>query len=143
MTILAAVDGDYDEDEVLRTGFDLANAYDEPLLALHVMPNAEFADRQDSTPEYYLDDAEEAGRNLARQVTRGTLGGVGDTQFRGEVGPVAETIIDVAHDVDARYLVIGGRKRSPVGKALFGSKTQTLLIDADRPVVSLMRDDED
>ena len=144
MTILAAVDGDYEEDEALRTGFDLANTYDEELLAVHVMPNAEFADRQDSTPDYFLEDAEEAGRSLARRVTRGTLGGVGDTQFRGEVGPVAETIIDVAHDVDARYLVIGGRKRSPVGKALFGSKTQTLLMDADRPVVSVMRKvDED
>jgi len=143
MTILAAVDGDYEEDEVVRTGFDLANAYDEPLAALHVVSNAEFADRQDSTPDYYLDDAEEAARGLARRVTRGTLGGIGDTEFRGEVGPVAETVIDVAHEMDARYLVVGGRKRSPVGKALFGSKTQTLLMDADRPVVSVMRDDED
>ncbi|MFB6118988.1 universal stress protein [Halosegnis sp.] len=135
MTVLAAIDGDRDEDPVVSTGYDLASAYDDRLVVLHVMSNEEFADRQDSTQEYFLENAEETARNVARRITRGTLGGVGDIQFRGAVGPVAETIIEFATEVDARYLVIGGRDRSPVGKALFGSKTQTLLSDAQRPVV--------
>lgn len=142
MTIVAAVNGEYDEDPVVRTGFDLAEAYDEPLVVLHVMSNKEFADRQDSTPDYYLENAEETARSLGRRVTRGTLGGIGATEFRGEVGPVAETIIDVAHELDAGYLVIGGRHRSPVGKALFGSVPQTVLMDAERPVVSVTEEGE-
>jgi nucleotide-binding universal stress UspA family protein len=138
MTILAAVDGDYDEDPVVQTAYDLATAYDDRLVVLHVMSNEEFADKQESTPEYYLENAEETARNIGRRVTRGSLGGIGDTEFRGEVGPIAETVIDVAWELEARYLVIGGRQRTPVGKALFGSIAQTVLTDAGRPVVSVV-----
>ena len=89
MTILAAVNGEYEEDRVVSTAFDLAGAYDERLVVLHVMSNEEFADRQNATPEYFLENAEETARNVARRITRGTLGGVGDIEFRGEVGPGA------------------------------------------------------
>lgn len=50
-------------------------------------------------------------------------------------GDVAEEILAEAADGDVDLIVIGGRKRSPVGKALFGSVTQTVLLDADRPVM--------
>lgn len=143
MTILAAIDGEHDEDPVIRTAFDLAQAYDDRLVVLNVMSNEEFADRQDSTPEYYIENAEETARSLGRRVTRGTLGGIGDTEFRGEVGPEAETILDIAEELEARYLVVGGRQRSPVGKALFGSTTQNILMDAGRPVVSVIDEDEE
>lgn len=142
MTILAAVDGEYDEDPVVRTGFDLATAHDEPFVVIHVMTNEEFADRQDSTPNYYLENAEETARSLARRITRGTLGAVGDTTFRGKVGPVAGTVLDVAEELDASYIVVGGPRRSPVGKALFGSTAQTVLMDAQRPVVSVKEEGE-
>ncbi|SEO38624.1 Universal stress protein family protein [Halogranum amylolyticum] len=50
-------------------------------------------------------------------------------------GDPAEAIIDVANDVDADLVVVGGRKRSPAGKALFGSVTQTVILNAGRPVM--------
>ena len=48
--------------------------------------------------------------------------------------PVAEGILDLAADVDADVIVMGGRKRSPAGKALFGSVTQSVILDATIPV---------
>lgn len=50
-------------------------------------------------------------------------------------GDPAEAILDVAEDADADIIVVGGRKRSPAGKALFGSVTQTVILNAGRPVM--------
>ena len=47
----------------------------------------------------------------------------------------AGTILDLAEKAGAELLVIGARRRSPVGKALLGSVTQTLILEADIPVL--------
>lgn len=49
--------------------------------------------------------------------------------------PVMETILDTAADVDADLIVLGGRKRSPADKALFGSVTQSVILESTVPVV--------
>lgn len=49
-------------------------------------------------------------------------------------GEPAEEIIDYANSVDADTIVIPGRKRSPIGKAVFGSVTQDVILNAGRPV---------
>lgn len=54
---------------------------------------------------------------------------------RREHGDPAETIVAVANELDADSIVIAGRKRSPVGKVLFGSVTQAVLLAADVPVI--------
>lgn len=53
---------------------------------------------------------------------------------RREHGDPAEKILEVAADVDADSIVMCGRERTPAGKALFGSVTQSVLLSADRPV---------
>ena len=50
-------------------------------------------------------------------------------------GDPADGIIEAGEEVDANLLVVGGRKRSPAGKALFGSVTQTVILNGGRPVM--------
>jgi nucleotide-binding universal stress UspA family protein len=50
-------------------------------------------------------------------------------------GDPADIILDIADEVDADVVGLGGRKRSPAGKALFGSVTQSVILNTDRPVL--------
>lgn len=51
----------------------------------------------------------------------------------------ADEILAAAKDVDAGMIVIGLRRRSPVGKLLLGSSSQQVLLEADCPVVAVKR----
>ncbi|KAA9396613.1 universal stress protein [Haloarcula sp. CBA1130] len=54
---------------------------------------------------------------------------------RREHGDPAEEIVAVAEEIDAESIVLSGRKRSPAGKMLFGSVTQSVMLSADCPVM--------
>jgi nucleotide-binding universal stress UspA family protein len=49
----------------------------------------------------------------------------------------AEQILDAARTHAADLIVIGVRRRSPVGKFLLGSAAQRILLDADCPVLAV------
>lgn len=53
---------------------------------------------------------------------------------------VAEKILELAESAKAEVLVIGARRRSPMGKFLLGSVTQTLILQADVPVLVVKPD---
>jgi len=48
--------------------------------------------------------------------------------------PPADGITDLADEFDVDQIVMGSRKRSPTGKAVFGSVSQQVLLQADDPV---------
>jgi nucleotide-binding universal stress UspA family protein len=48
---------------------------------------------------------------------------------------VAEKILELVESAEAELLVIGARRRSPVGKFLMGSVTQTLILQSAVPVL--------
>lgn len=49
----------------------------------------------------------------------------------------AEDLIDVAVEAQADFIVIGLRRRSPVGKLILGSNAQRILLDAPCPVLAV------
>lgn len=147
MSIVAAVDGGTLDDPIVATGYDLAEAYGETLYLLHVVPEEEFEahleeiQELDREADYSLTQEENSARRLARDVLEGSLDEYDPEAVEplGRVGDPTEEVLAVARELDARYVVVGGRRRSPVGKALFGSTTQEVLLESDRPVVTVMR----
>lgn len=52
----------------------------------------------------------------------------------------SEDLLNFANEVNAELIVIGLRKRSPVGKLILGSNAQRVLLDASCPVLSVKAD---
>ncbi len=48
-----------------------------------------------------------------------------------------QDLLDVARESGAEMIVIGIRRRSPVGKMILGSNAQEILLDADCPVLAV------
>jgi len=50
-------------------------------------------------------------------------------------GDPAEETLGYAEEYDVDQVCVGGRKRTPAGKALFGSVTQNVVLGTHRPVL--------
>ncbi|MGQ4556566.1 universal stress protein [Halobellus sp. GM3] len=138
MTILAAVDGRPHSTRVVNTGYDLARQYDTKLRVFHVMEREKADRRIEEEREYYLDDAVTDARTTAENAVGGVVDEAVDVEVSGHVGKPAEIIHDEVETHDPNYLVIGGRERTPVGKAILGSVLQSVLRSASVPVVTVM-----
>ncbi|WP_066589024.1 universal stress protein [Cellulomonas timonensis] len=53
---------------------------------------------------------------------------------------VAEDLIGTAEEIGASLIVIGLRRRSPVGKLILGANAQRILLDAPCPVMAVKPD---
>lgn len=139
MPVVAAIDRTDRARSVIERAKVLA---DDASLELHVVHVGE------STVPHYKGGYEPTGaevisrqkaKGIARDIGRDVLGGDG---FRpvGLQGDPASAILEYASEHDAAYIVVSARKRSPLKQTVFGSVTQGLLLNADRPVVSIPPD---
>lgn len=146
MTILAAVNETANARRVATVGYDLAEAYDDTLVALHVIPEAEAEahleemQRLAGFEDFSVTRERESAARFASDLVESAIPerDPDRVEARGRIGDAAESILDTAEELEPRYLVVGGRRRSPVGKAVFGSTTQTVLLGADCPAVSVL-----
>lgn len=87
----------------------------------------------------YDDDTSQAAETELQRVTD-ELSGVGlELEVRQLVrgNEPAEDLISVATDTDADLIVIGLRRRTPVGKLILGSNAQRILLDAPCAVLAV------
>jgi nucleotide-binding universal stress UspA family protein len=54
----------------------------------------------------------------------------------------ADDLVNVATEVGAEFIVIGLRRRSPVGKLILGSNAQRVLLDAPCPVLAVKAEED-
>ncbi|MCQ4333361.1 universal stress protein [Natronomonas sp. F2-12] len=141
MVIVAAVDRSESTDRIVTQGRKLAEAFTGELHVVHVLSRGELRDIERASFETSGEAVEmERIKEVAREIARESAADIApDATAVGLVGEAAEEVTDYASDHDAEYIVVGGRKLTPVGKAIFGSTTQSILLEADCPVVATLR----
>lgn len=151
-TVLLAL-GPSDEerfDGLVATAADIAGPADATVVLLHVFDRDDYGRIQEQLD---IDpDSETTPDDVARRYDvvdqfadaldeRGVA-----HEVRGALGEEGESITRVASEEDADLVVVGGRTRSPAGKAAFGSIAQEVLLSAPCPVTFVrqeaLRDDE-
>lgn len=138
MVIVAAVDRSEEATQVATEAAALTAAFDDQLHLVHVISRSEFAelgrahstDRQAPNLDEIRETAAEFASDAADDVTV-------PYESVGLIGTAAEEITKYSVNNNARYVVIGGRTRSPTGKALFGSVSQDVLLNSTRPVLTI------
>lgn len=76
----------------------------------------------------------QAEQIVADVADRASAEGIDTVTVTAEGDPT-ETILDYIENEDIDLVVMGGRKRSPTGKFLFGSVSQSVILNTDVPVV--------
>jgi nucleotide-binding universal stress UspA family protein len=148
MVILAAVGEERDPTRIIETGHELATAFGDELQVLHVLPEEKAEDHFESIREidefsdYSFSIEVDRAEDIAEQFIEGALGKTpsGTVTGIGRVGDPTQEILEAIESLEPRYVVLGGKSRSPTGKALFGSVTQSVILNADRPVVTVMEE---
>lgn len=135
MTIIAAVDRSERSGPVINQAKDLADTYGEPLHVVHVADLAEASGKDElGGPKLELDKAQNTAVEVARAAADAQLG-PREYEAVGLVGDTAYELIEHCEAEEASYIVVCGRKRSSIGRVVFGSVTQELLLNATTPVV--------
>jgi nucleotide-binding universal stress UspA family protein len=79
-----------------------------------------------------------APENLNGLRTRAEQAGVTiDFRQTPHADELPELVLTTSEEIDASVIVIGLRRRSPLGKLILGSTAQRILLGADRPVLAV------
>lgn len=137
MVIVAAVDRSERARDVVREAESLATSFSEPVHVVHVLSTSEFVNLGRTKAKEGDPIDMERVRKVAAEIATEAADSL-ETPFEavGLMGDPAARIVEYAAEQNARYIVVAGRARSPAGKAVFGSATQSILLTANCPVVA-------
>jgi nucleotide-binding universal stress UspA family protein len=114
-------------DAAFSAALEEATRRHEPIVMLNSPRDGALVSAEVATPE-----------RIAALVARAGAAGVSlDVVQTPHTGDLAGHLLSTAERLDASVIVIGLRRRSPVGKFLLGSDAQRILLEADRPVLAV------
>lgn len=131
MTILVGYSPSPEGKAAVTFGIDQAKAFDDTVIVLNA-GIGETPDERGVATNQDMDELKEALRSSG--VSHEIL------QFLRGNDPVEELLALAEATEDTRMIVIGSRRRSPVGKLIMGSTAQRIILDSDVPVVSVKSD---
>lgn len=145
--VLAVGPGDAERiDELAETTIDIVGSSGASVVLGHVFTEDEYANTVESLG---FDAGGEVTPNrvAARHATIRDLADRLDAagieySVGGAVGNHGDSIIGLAEEADADLVVVGGRQRSPTGKAVFGSTAQKVMLSAPCPVTFVRANSE-
>jgi len=139
-TILVAVGSEETEqlDRLTQTVIDLAGPVGAKVELLHIFTDRAFDTAVDRLK--IADRREVSADRVARQLTsvREMAKRIDETELSytiaGAIGDHADEVVAHAEATGADLVIVGGRRRSPAGKAVFGSTAQAIMLGAPCPV---------
>lgn len=131
-------------DDFVETVSSVAEPGETTIGLLHVFDREDYAELREAMNvdrDSEVTPATVAGRRRSVRTLRDALEARGfDVVVLGALGDRADGIVREAGDWNADLLVVGGRRRSPAGKAVFGSVAQAVMLNAPCPV-TFVRDE--
>ena len=82
----------------------------------------------------------DAESDIRDAIATAAAAGVTATVRLNEGADAADLIIDASYEEDIELIVIGVRRRSPVGKLFLGSTAQRVILEAGCPVTAVKAD---
>lgn len=79
----------------------------------------------------------EADADIREAIAAAAAAGVTASLRPNEGADAADLMIDASYDEDVELIVIGVRRRSPVGKLFLGSTAQRVILEAGCPVTAV------
>ncbi|WP_049972313.1 universal stress protein [Haladaptatus cibarius] len=139
---LAVVEASESAKELVTEAGELAEGVGANLVLLHVTSDEEYEKTRkslESIPKletsYTAGQALEGARQFAEDIGREVLEGIEvEYESTGRVGDERDEILSAAEEFGCDHVFLAGRKRSPTGKAIFGDRTQSVILDFDGAV---------
>lgn len=126
MTVLLAHLPGTTSETVFDAALEQATLRSAPLVVLNV-----------ATGEAPVEASTSSTDGLAQLVERARAAGVAASAEQPLHGDVAGAVLHAADEHAASVIVVGVRRRSPVGKLIMGSVSQQVILGADVPVLAV------